>query len=114
MIIFAVWGCRVLLFIGWGSWGGRPGVVVLCGGLWCAGAGLGPWVFHVLVGIFGWVALFAGGGGFGLWGQPSWGPWGGGYLNWALSGAVQVMPQPSFGLFYYLFTYGDKLINRFK
>lgn len=38
------------------------GVVILCGGLWCAG-GLGPWVFCVLVGILGWVALFAAGGG---------------------------------------------------
>ena len=114
MIIFAVWGCRVLLFIGWGSWGSRPGGGCSVWWVMVRWGGLGPWVFHVLIGIFGWVALFAGGGSFGLWGWPSRGPWGGGYLNWALSGAVQVMPQPSFGLFYYLFTYGDKLINRFK
>ena len=50
MVIFAVWGCRVL------------------------------------VGIFGWVALFAAGGGFGLRWRPSGGVMGGDYLSWALSG----------------------------
>ena len=85
MIIFGVWGCRVLLFIGWGSWGSRPG------------GGCSVWWVMVR-----WV------------GGPFRGPWGGGYLIWALSGALQIMPQPSFDLFYYLFTYGDKLINRFK
>ena len=30
IIFFAVWGCRVLWFIGWGSWGSRPGGWLFC------------------------------------------------------------------------------------
>ena len=81
MIIFAVWGCRVLLFIGWGSWGSRPGggcsvwwVMVRWGGAGPVGFSCSRWYIWVGCAICGW-------GQFWFVGAALRGAWGWGLLN---------------------------------
>ena len=87
IIFLAVWGCRVLWFIGWGSWGGRPGDGY---SVWWVMVrwGAGP-VGFLCSRWYTWVGCAICG-----WGRPSWGSWGGllklGF-NWGPSGYATTM-----------------------